>query len=121
VGLVPVLRAALSHGADQTGITLGTVAYVSPEIVLQQGAPDARSDVFSLAAVVFEALTGAPPFGVAGLAAQLRSALPHARGIREAVPEALDAALVQALAPLRGDRPRSMRAFLEQFAQLSSG
>jgi len=49
---------ALTHD----GVALGTPAYVSPEQALGDPAVDARSDVYSLAAVLFEMLSGKPPF-----------------------------------------------------------
>jgi predicted ATPase len=48
-------------GITQEGVIVGTVAYVAPEIALGKGA-DARSDLYSLGAVLYETVTGRPPF-----------------------------------------------------------
>jgi len=48
-------------GITEEGIIVGTVAYVAPENALGKGA-DARSDLYSLGAVLYEALTGRSPF-----------------------------------------------------------
>jgi len=48
-------------GLTQEGIIVGTVAYVAPEIALGRGA-DARSDLYSFGAVLYEAVVGKPPF-----------------------------------------------------------
>ena len=48
-------------GLTEEGMIVGTVAYVAPEIALGRGA-DARSDLYSFGAVLYEAVTGKPPF-----------------------------------------------------------
>ncbi len=49
-------------GITQEGVIVGTLAYVAPEIALGKGA-DARSDLYSFGAVLYEAVAGKPPFG----------------------------------------------------------
>lgn len=50
-----------TQNITQEGIIVGTVAYVAPEIALGKGA-DARSDLYSFGAVLYETVTGKPPF-----------------------------------------------------------
>lgn len=117
-GLAGAIMAAASGGtsysADETNVLLGTAAYMSPEVALARGAPNEQSDLFSLAAVVFHALTGALPFGAAGSGAQPRPVPPSAAAIRPSVPHAVDAALARALSPVRSDRQSSVSAFLTE-------
>ncbi|MDR2253413.1 MAG: protein kinase, partial [Bifidobacteriaceae bacterium] len=54
-------RAVSEFTAASSGIVLGTVAYLSPELVAQ-GAADQRADVYAAGVVLFELLTGAQPF-----------------------------------------------------------
>ena len=97
-GLSTVAR---DRGLTRTGAVLGTVEYVSPEQA--RGEPlDGRSDVYSLAAVLFEALTGRSPFRrdseAATLVAHLAGEPPRASDVRQALPEAIDAVLARGLA-----------------------
>ena len=92
----------------QTGLSVGTPAYMSPEQAAGDKAIDARTDIYSLAAVVYEMLAGEPPF--TGPTAQavamkrLTEAPPSVRRGRPTVPEAVDEAIRRALAPLPADR-----------------
>lgn len=121
LGLASAIMAAASGGgggysADETNVVLGTAAYMSPELALARGAPNEQSDLFSYAVIVFQALTGALPFGPAGVAAQPRPAPPSAAAIRPSVPRALDAALARALSPVRTDRQPNISAFLNELS-----
>lgn len=105
----------LVHLDDMPGLTkrgdwLGTAEYVSPEQV--EGEPaTTRSDLYALAVVAFEALTGGAPFvrrePSAVLLAHVRDPAPDASAVRPAIPPAASAALAAGLAKSPGERPAS--------------
>ncbi len=101
-----------------TGAALGTPLYMSPEQA--RGEPlDVRSDVYALGAVVFEMLTGAPPFfdrTIAAVYARLLAETPPAASslAPRPCPVAVDAVLARALSKEKADRPPSARAFAEE-------
>ncbi len=102
-------------GLTRRGDWLGTAEYVSPEQV--EGEPaTAASDVYGLAAVAFEALTGRAPFvrreASAVLLAHVREPVPDASAIRPALPVAVDATLARGLAKDPADRFASAEAFV---------
>jgi eukaryotic-like serine/threonine-protein kinase len=62
-GIAKVLRDGSTHGTlTSAGMSIGTVTYMAPEQVLAEPTIDGRADVYSLAAVGFELLTGRAPF-----------------------------------------------------------
>jgi eukaryotic-like serine/threonine-protein kinase len=113
-----VARALLAAGGDQlteTGMSVGTPAYMSPEQSLADPVLDGRSDLYSLGCVLYEMLAGEAPYtgtsAQAVLAKRLREPVPHARTVRETVPEGIDAALTRVLAKAPADRFASAREF----------
>ena len=107
-------------GPTQTGTTLGTVAYMSPEQVACEGL-DQQCDVWSLGAVFYELLTGRPPFdGDSEWAVMnaIRTQEPKTvSSLRSDSPDFVDALVARALAKKRSDRFESARAFAEAAQQ----
>jgi eukaryotic-like serine/threonine-protein kinase len=112
-GLVAALRQSVSATLAKLtgeGMMVGTIAYMAPEQALGRP-PEPRADLYSLGAVLYELVTGGPPFAgddaLAIISQHLRTP-PVAPGWRNpGVPKPLDALIVQLLAKDPGDRPRS--------------
>ena len=104
-GLVKEL--VVDDALSTTGAMLGTPDYVPPEIVLS-GSADARGDVYALGCVLFEMLTGAPPFrresDVATLWAHVNDDPPSLLDAAPELPAALDGVIACALAKEPDDR-----------------
>ena len=100
----------------ETGLAIGTPQYMSPEQATADEV-DARSDQYALACVVYEMLSGEPPFTgptpQAIIARSLGAPRPSLRLVRPTVPAALDSAVTRALARDRVDRFPSVAAFAE--------
>ncbi|MBA3259273.1 MAG: serine/threonine-protein kinase, partial [Gemmatimonadales bacterium] len=107
-GIAHAVGVASPDGLTSEQFVLGTRAYMSPEQATGSANLDARSDLYSLACVVYEMVTGEPPFG--GSTAQsvtakkLAGHYPRVRIVRPTAPPRLDRALAKALAPLPADR-----------------
>jgi serine/threonine-protein kinase len=102
-------RAASMSGFTAAGQMLGTVDYAAPEQI-EGGDAGPRGDVYGLACVLYEILTGAAPFagetgGMAKMWAQLNAEPPPVREKRPDVPQALDDVIARGLAKRPDDRP----------------
>jgi YVTN family beta-propeller protein len=90
-----------------TGVTIGTLHYMAPERFVGRDV-DGRADIYSLACVLHECLTGAPPFSGKDLPAlmyaQLHSGPPEASSLVEGIPPALDAVIAFGMAKDPKDR-----------------
>ena len=127
-GIARALGSADDDQLTQTGMSVGTPAYMSPEQATGDRALDARSDVYSLGSVLFEMLAGEQPYTgptmQAILMKRLSEPVPRVRSGRPSVPEAVDAAISKALAVVPADRYATAALFaqaLDQAATTTSG
>lgn len=102
------------------GMALGTPEYMSPEQASAEPALDARSDIYSLACVLYELLAGEPPHtgatAQAVIVKQISVPAPAVRRLRPTVPPAVDRALARALAKVPADRFASCAEFIDAFS-----
>ena len=116
-GIALAVSAAAGGRMTESGISLGTPHYMSPEQAAAEKHITNRSDIYSLGSVLYESLTGEPPH--TGSSAQMivmKIVTDVARPIRElrkAVPPNVAAAVAKALEKLPADRFDSAKAFAE--------
>jgi len=116
-GIALAVSAAAGGRMTETGLSLGTPHYMSPEQATAEKEITARSDIYSLGSVLYEMLTGNPPHS-GGSAQQIimkivtEEPAPVTR-MRKAVPPNVAAAVAKALEKLPADRFESAKAFAE--------
>jgi serine/threonine-protein kinase len=116
-GIARAIHVAGGKALTQTGIVVGTPAYMSPEHASGSGTLDGRSDLYSLGCVLYEMLAGETPF--TGLTAQailskrLTEPVPRLGAVRETVPEAVEHAVTKALSKVPADRYPTPARFAE--------
>jgi serine/threonine-protein kinase len=107
-GIAKAVSTAGDERLTQTGTAVGTPAYMSPEQASPGTSLDGRSDVYSLGCVLYEMLSGEPPFtGPSSQAVIARHAVEPPRSlrvVRPGVPPALERAVERALAKVPADR-----------------
>jgi Tol biopolymer transport system component len=116
-GIALAVSKAGGNRITQTGLSLGTPQYMSPEQATGDRVIDGRSDIYSLAAMTYEMLTGEPPHigntAQAIIARVLTDRPRPVRHTRSAVPEQVNAAIEHALEKLPADRYATAREFAE--------
>ena len=114
-GIALALSAASGERLTEAGIAVGTPEYMSPEQASGDREIDGRSDIYALACVMYEMLTGEPPFtgptGQAVITKMFTNPVPQASVTRDTVPAAVDDALVTALAKAPADRYKTIAEF----------
>ena len=122
-GIAKALAETGGERLTSTGLAIGTPAYMSPEQATA-GAVDARTDQYSLASVLYEMLTGEPPFTgptAQAIVARRLSEPPRAiRPARPAVPASVESAVLRGLERLPADRFTNIAAFVEHLARPSA-
>ncbi|WP_373069339.1 protein kinase domain-containing protein [Gemmatimonas sp.] len=119
-GIALAVSAAAGGRMTETGLSLGTPHYMSPEQATAERDITPRADVYSLAAALYEMLTGNPPH--MGASAQqiimkiITEVPPPVTARRKSVPANVDAALTKALEKLPADRFDTAKAFADALA-----
>jgi serine/threonine-protein kinase len=116
-GIALAVQQAGGTRMTQTGMSLGTPAYMSPEQATGERDLGPRSDVYALGAMTYEMLTGEPPFtgpNSQAIVARVLTEQPQAiRPRRPTVPPGVEAAVLSALQKLPADRFASARAYAD--------
>lgn len=119
-GIARAIDAAGGGELTATGLAIGTPRYMSPEQGAGERDLDGRSDLYSLACVLYEMLAGQPPFTGATAESIVRQHLmaepPNIRNVRQAVPAPVAAALRRAMAKAPADRFGQVAQFGEALA-----
>ena len=120
-GIARAIDAAGSESLTETGLAIGTPAYMSPEQSMAELDVDGRSDLYALGCVLYEMLAGEPPYtgptAQAIIAKRMTNPAPSVRTVREAVPESVDRALARALAKAPADRFATAAQFVEALSR----
>ncbi|MGD2122711.1 MAG: protein kinase [Gemmatimonadota bacterium] len=116
-GIALAVTAAGRDRLTETGLSVGTPSYMSPEQASGEGGVDARSDLYSLAAVVYEMLSGQPPYTgptAQAIVAKILTERPEPlRKSRPRTPFWVEEAVDRALERIPADRHASAVAFAQ--------
>ncbi len=124
-GIALAVQQASGKRITESGMSVGTPQYMSPEQAAGERSIGARSDIYSLGAVLYEMLIGEPPFTgptVQAIVARQVSEPPRSVALqRRAVSGSVDAAVLRALQKVPADRFPTARAFADALARPEVG
>jgi serine/threonine-protein kinase len=107
-GLARAIGAADYAKLTETGVIVGTLYYMSPEQLREERDLDQRADIYSLGCILYEMLSGGPPYtgrSLTEVASRiLRASVPSVRRLRSDVPETVDLVIGRALAKVPAAR-----------------
>ena len=123
-GIARAVSVAGGERLTETGLAVGTPAYMSPEQAAGDSDLDGRSDLYSLGCVLYEMLSGETPYTgptpQAILAKKLSEPLPRITVVRERVPAGVEAALYRVLARTPADRWPTAADFAAALARIDA-
>ncbi len=123
-GIALAVQQAGGQRMTQTGLSLGTPQYMSPEQAMGEKSVDARTDQYALAAVLYEMLTGEPPFTgatVQAIVSKILNSDPEPPStIRKMLPAAIEGATLTALSKLPADRFANITTFINALGDSSA-
>ncbi|MGH7629007.1 MAG: serine/threonine-protein kinase [Gemmatimonadales bacterium] len=121
-GLARALATADYRKLTETGVIVGTAYYMSPERLREDRDLDQRADIYSLGCILYEMLTGGPPYtgrSLKELATRiLRAPVPSVQRVHADVPPAVDQAISRALAKSAAERFATMQEFAAALPRL---
>jgi serine/threonine-protein kinase len=124
-GIALAVQTAGGHRITQTGLSLGTPQYMSPEQATGERTIDARSDIYSLGAVTYEMLVGDPPFSgstVQAIVAKVLTERPTApTALRDTIPPSVERAVLRSLSKLPADRFATAEKFADALVVTDAG
>src|SRR5579863_7617601 len=126
-GIVKITDFGLARSREtitltQSNVFMGTAYYIPPEQAESGRSADIRSDLYSVATVLFEMLTGHPPYegdtAVDIVVKHMNDKIPSICRLRPELPQELDSFMQKAMAKLPADRFQNPREFIKALEQL---
>ena len=120
-GIARAVNSMNQAALTQTGVSLGTPTYMSPEQAFAEKDIDGRTDEYSLACVLYEMLTGGPPFSGANaqaiMARHSMGAVPSMQIVRNGIPDEVEDLVQRALAKSPADRFPTLADFATELRE----